>query len=39
MKFSTLIYEKREDLPQVVNITLNRPEKSNAISIGRGKMT
>jgi len=39
MKFNTLIYEKREDLPQVVNITLNRPEKSNAISIGRGKMT
>lgn len=38
-KFNTLLYEKDKEQPQIVYITLNRPEKSNAISIGRGNMT
>lgn len=39
MEFTTIRYEKDKDVPQIVYITLNRPEKSNAISIGRGNMT
>lgn len=39
MGFNTLRYEKDREQPQIVYITLNRPEKSNAISIGRGNMT
>lgn len=39
IEFHTLHYEKDKDEPQVVYITLNRPEKNNAISIGRGNMT
>ena len=39
MEFNTLRYEKDKEQPQIVYITLNRPEKSNAISIGRGNMT
>ena len=39
MKFNTLRYEKDKEKPQIVNIFLNRPEKSNAISLGKGNMT
>ena len=39
MKFKSLRYEKDKEQPQIVYITLNRPEKSNAISVGRGFMT
>lgn len=39
MKFTNICYEKDEEQPQIVYITLNRPEKANAISIGRGEMT
>jgi len=39
MEFNTLLYEKDKEQPQIVYISLNRPEKSNAVSIGRGKMT
>lgn len=39
MKFTHIRYEKDEKEPQIVYITLNRPEKANAISIGRGFMT
>jgi enoyl-CoA hydratase len=39
MEFKTIRYEKDENQPQIVYITLNRPEKSNAISVGRGYMT
>jgi enoyl-CoA hydratase len=38
-KFNTILYEKDKEEPQIVYITLNRPEKSNAVSIGRGCMT
>jgi len=39
MEFTHIRYEKDEKQPQMVYITLNRPEKANAISIGRGEMT
>ncbi len=39
MEFTRIRYEKDEKQPQIVYITLNRPEKANAISIGRGEMT
>ncbi|MGD9123605.1 MAG: enoyl-CoA hydratase/isomerase family protein [Desulfarculaceae bacterium] len=39
MKFKSLLYEKDQEQPQIVYITLNRPEKRNAISIGRGYLT
>jgi len=39
VKFNTILYEKDKEEPQIVYITLNRPEKSNAVSIGRGCMT
>jgi enoyl-CoA hydratase len=39
MEFNTLLYEKDKEVPQIVYITLNRPEKNNAISIGHGEMT
>lgn len=38
-KYSTILYEKDKDNPHILFITLNLPEKSNAISIGPGKMT
>jgi len=37
--FKWIIYEKSKEEPQIVYITLNRPDKRNAISIGRGYMT
>ncbi len=39
VKFNTIRFEKDKEQPQIVYITLNRPEKSNAVSIGRGYMT
>lgn len=39
MEFTHIRFEKDEKQPQIVYITLNRPEKANAISIGRGEMT
>lgn len=39
VKFNTIRFEKDKEQPQIVYITLNRPEKSNAVSIGRGCMT
>ena len=37
--YNTILYEKDKEDPHILYITLNRPEKSNAISIGPGKMT
>lgn len=37
--FKSIRYEKDKDEPQIVYITLNRPQKFNAISVGRGQMT
>lgn len=39
MKFKHIIYEKDKEEPQIVYITLNRPEKNNAISIGPKEVT
>jgi len=39
MGFNQLIYEKDKEIPQIVYITLNRPEKNNAISIGPDQLT
>jgi len=39
MEFTTIRYEKDKEQSQIVYITLNRPEKANAISVGRGFMT
>ena len=39
IKFNTIIYEKDKEQPQIIYITLNRPDKSNAVSIGKGNMT
>lgn len=38
-KFKTLLYEKDEAEPRIVFVTLNRPEKYNAISIGPNDVT
>ena len=37
--FKTIRYEKDKEEAQIVYITLNRPDKNNAISIGRAAMT
>lgn len=37
--YKTILYQKDEAVPNIVYITLNRPEKRNAISIGPGEMT
>jgi enoyl-CoA hydratase len=37
--YKTILYEKDEKEPHILYITLNVPEKSNAISIGPGRMT
>jgi enoyl-CoA hydratase len=37
--YNTIIYEKDKDNPRIAWIILNRPEKTNAISIGADKMT
>jgi enoyl-CoA hydratase/carnithine racemase len=38
-EYSTLLYEKDKEEPKIVYITLNRPSKNNAISIGEKEMT
>ncbi|MEJ2740775.1 MAG: enoyl-CoA hydratase/isomerase family protein, partial [Dehalococcoidia bacterium] len=38
-KYKTLLYERDKEEPKVIYITLNRPEKNNAISIGEEEMT
>ena len=37
--FKTILYEHDKMYPKVVYITLNRPEKNNAVSIGPNEMT
>ncbi|MBI2909784.1 MAG: enoyl-CoA hydratase/isomerase family protein [Chloroflexi bacterium] len=37
--YKTILYQKDEAVPNIVYITLNRPEKRNAISIGPNEMT
>jgi enoyl-CoA hydratase len=37
--FKWICYEKDKEEPAIVYVTLNRPDKRNAISIGRGQMT
>jgi enoyl-CoA hydratase len=39
LKYKTLLYERDKEEPKVIYITLNRPEKNNAISIGEEEMT
>jgi len=39
VKYNTILYEKDKEVPQILYITLNRPEKMNAISIGPDKVT
>ena len=39
VKYNTILYEKDKEEPHLVYITLNRPEKMNAVSIGPGEMT
>lgn len=38
-EYKTLICKKDDEYPGIFNLTLNRPDKSNAISIGPGQMT
>jgi enoyl-CoA hydratase len=39
VKYKTLLYERDKEEPKVIYITLNRPDKNNAISIGEKEMT
>jgi enoyl-CoA hydratase len=39
IKYKTLTYERDKEEPKVIYITLNRPDKNNAISIGEEEMT
>ncbi len=39
VNYNTIIYEKDKEDPHILYITLNVPQKSNAISIGLGNMT
>jgi len=38
-KFKTIIMEKDKEEPKITYLTLNRPDKNNAISIGEDEMT
>jgi enoyl-CoA hydratase len=38
-EYKTLIYQKDKEVPHIVYITINRPEKKNAISIGPQEVT
>ena len=38
-EYRTLLYEKDTETPNILYITLNRPEKRNAISIGPDEVT
>ena len=37
--YQTILYDKDKEVPQIAYITLNRPEKNNAISIGPNEVT
>jgi enoyl-CoA hydratase/carnithine racemase len=39
VEYNTILYEKDKEEPHIIYITLNRPEKNNAISIGPNEMT
>jgi len=39
VEYRTILYEKDKEVPNIVYITLNRPEKNNAISIGPDEVT
>ena len=39
MEYKQIIYEKDQEVPHILYITLNRPEKNNAVSIGATEMT
>ncbi len=38
-EYKSIIYEKDKDVPNILYITLNRPDKNNAVSIGADQMT
>ena len=38
-KYNTILYDKDKEVPHIIYITLNRPEKNNAINIGPEEMT
>ncbi len=38
-EYKNIIYEKDKKVPNILYITLNRPEKNNAVSIGEEEMT
>src|SRR4030065_1661781 len=38
-KFESILLEKDKESPKVTYLTLNRPDKNNAISIGEDQMT
>ena len=38
-EYKTLLYEKDQEVPHILYVTLNRPDKNNAISIGENEMT
>ena len=38
-EYKQILYEKDEEIPHILYITLNRPEKNNAITIGHDQMT
>jgi len=39
VSYKTILYEKDKEVPNILYVTLNRPDKSNAISIGPEEMT
>lgn len=39
VNYNTILYEKDKEVPCILYVTLNRPEKNNAISIGSDQMT
>jgi len=38
-EYKNIIYEKDKEVPNILYITLNRPDKNNAVSIGSDQMT
>jgi len=39
VKYNTLLYEKDKECPHILYVSLNRPQKSNAVSIGPEEVT
>ena len=39
LAYKQILYEKDREIPHILYITLNRPEKNNAVSIGDAEMT